>query len=450
MLPPSCLRFSRSRRTFLLGAAAIALLSGSILAWGPMHAPITEAAFDALPEWQRELFAAQRQTLIDFDCIIPDLARAPAHRQTIGRFATLPNGDPFTHEPHRRHHNFDQMLHYFSQAVEQIRASQLDEASRYAGCLLHFLEDCGSPAHSIPGDNQHGLMKDLLVVPEIYRDRPLHSLIESGQLKLDLVGYHPQLLGTTPQEAVFQLVERLNFAVRNARAQVIPILQGVFADDQAAMDAGRRRAATVDAQISADALYTICCIAKNRFDDAEKARLETVDVVALTPLEVISQAYFPQDTYYSNPFFGYPTPNGILKDGTAKQPLVLKVMENGATAARTFARGFGLGTHSRLTYSLPAKVYDRLECWVGLHAPLGAEGSVAFRVYADGEAVFDSGVLTGADPARKVTLPLWRVQELSFDVEARGTPAGKNYAVLAEPTLFKAKAPPKLDFPGVP
>jgi hypothetical protein len=97
-----------------------------------------------------------------------------------------------------------------------------------------------------------------------------------------------------------------------------------------------------------------------------------------------------------------------------------------------------------------AKTFDRFECRVGLHAPLGAEGSVAFRIFADGVAVFDSGVMTGADASRKITLPLWRVRELSFDVEARGTPApGKNYAVIAEPTLFKAKAPPKLDIPGV-
>ena len=58
--------------------------------------------------------------------------------------------------------------------------------------------------------------------------------------------------------------------------------------------------------------------------------------------------------------------------------------------------------------------------------------------------------MTGADASRKVTLPIWRVRVLSFDVEARGTPApGKNYAVIAEPVLFKAKAPPKLDMPGV-
>ena len=416
-----------------------------LLAWGEMHSRITEAALDALPDWQRQLIAAQRSTLIDFDCMIPDLARAATNRKTLGRFVLLPNGDTFTHEPHSRQHNVTQMQYYFEQAVQHVRTNELDEASRYAGCLLHFLEDCGSPAHSIPGDNQHGLMKDLLPVPEAYRDLPLHGLIESGSLKIDLAGYHPQLLGTTPGEAVSNLVERFNAMIRNARSQVIPILRGVFTNSQEEIDKGRLRAATMDAQVAADALYTIFSIARDRFESDEKARLETVDVSALTPLEVISQSYFPQNTYFSNPYFGYPVRNGILESGKVKQPLLLNVVEDGKTSPQQFEQGIGLGTHSRLSYALPAKVYDRFDCLVGLHATLGKGGSVSFRVYADGEAVFDSGVMTGDDPAKKVSLPIWRVNEISIDVQGEKAAPATSYAVIAKPTLTKAKAPPQFD-----
>src|SRR4051812_35754635 len=439
------------RRIFLLAAFA-GLLSLPAHAWGPMHHSITEAAFDSLPEWQRTLFAAHREKMIEFDCLIPDLMRAQANRKTLGKFLTLPNGDPFTHEPHSRHHNYDQVLHYLSQAIEQLRAGDLDDASRWAGCVLHFIEDCGSPAHTVPGDNQHGMMKDFLEVPEQFRDRPLHSLIESGQLPLDLAGYHPRLLGTTAPEAASNLIERINFAIRNARGQVVPILQGVFKDDQAAIDAGRRRAATVDAQVSADLLYTLACIAKNRFDDpAETAALEHADMVQLTPLEVMNQSYFPQFSYYSNPYFGYPTPNGILKDGTEKQPLELKVKSNGATSVQRFEHGFGVGTHTRLTWNIPANIYDRFTCQLGLHATLGAEGSVKIRIFADGIAVYESGILTGEDTARAVYLQLPNVQELSIDIE--GAPPLKpvtNYTVIAEPTLHKAKPSPARTLDKVP
>jgi hypothetical protein len=440
------------RHFFLRLFALLLLCTGPCaFAWGPMHSAITEAAFDALPEWQRTIFAAQRTTMIEFDCFIPDLMRAAANRKTLANFLTLPNGDPFTHEPHSRHHNYDQILHYFSKAVEQVRAGELDEASRWAGCVLHFIEDCGSPAHSIPGDNQHGLMQDLLQVPEAYRHRPLHGLIESGTLKLDLAGYQPKLLGTTPPEAATNLVERLNFAVRNARSQLIPILQGVFQNDEAAVDEGRRRAATVDAQVCADMLYTLLCIAQNRFEDAEKAALERIDVTTLTPLEMVSQSYFPQFTYYSNPFFGFPTPNAILKEGTEKQPLALQVMEQGTATEKRFDRGLGVGTHTRLTYAFPMKVYDRFTCLVGLHATLGVSGAVVVRVYTDGTAVFDSGVLTGTDTARPIDLSLENVQQLAIDVEARPPlKAGTNYAVIAEPVLHKATGPMKNPLQKVP
>jgi|GEM_PF-430760 len=416
-------------------------------AWGPMHHAITEAAFDSLPAWQRELLAGQRQTLIEFDCMIPDLARAAANKKTIGRFVILPNGDLFTHEPHSREHNYAQMLHYFTKAVESVRANELDEASRYAGCLLHFLEDCGSPAHSMPGDNQHGFMQDLIPVPDEYKNRPLHGLIESGTLQLDLAGYRPQLLGTTPEEAVMHLTERLHAAIRNARAQVIPILQGVFRKDDAAIDAGRRRAATMDAQVAADALYSILAVAKSRFEPDEKARLDTVDVAALTPLEVINQSYFPQFSYFSNPYFGFPVRNAILEDGATKRPLALHIVENGATKAQTFERGLGLGTGCRVTYAIPLKTYERFECLVGAHATLGGTAALSFRIFADGEAVFESGILTGESPAQKVSIPVWRVREISIETQNRSTSPTppKNYAVIAAPTLLKAPAPPKFD-----
>lgn len=432
----------------LLPLVALALLATPRAeAWGPMHHAITEAAFDSLPEWQRTLLAGQRQTLIEFDCLIPDYARAPAHRKTIGRFVILPNGDLFTHEPHSREHNYAQMLHYFSKAVESVRANELDEASRYAGCLLHFLEDCGSPAHSMPGDNQHGFMQDLIPVPDEYKNRPLHGLIENGTLKIDLAGYRPQLLGTTSEEAVMHLTERLHSEIRNARAQVIPILQGVFRKDDAAIDEGRRRAATMDAQVAADALYSILAIAKNQFEPAEKARLDSVDVAALTPLEVINQSYFPQFSYFSNPYFGFPVPNAILEDGTTRQPLVLNVVENGTSKAQSFERGLGVGTGCRVTYAIPLKTYERFECLVGPHATLGASAALSFRIFADGEAVFDSGIVTGESPAQKVSIPVWRVREISIETQNRGTSATppKNYAVIAAPTLIKAQTPPKFD-----
>src|SRR5204863_210472 len=149
-----------------------------------------------------------------------------------------------------------------------------------------------------------------------------------------------------------------------------------------------------------------------------------------------------------NPYFGFPVRNFILEDGTKKQPLALPISENGVTKTQTFERGLGLGTGCRVTYSIPLKVYERFECHVGLHATLGTSGVMSFRVFADGEAVFDGGILTGDTPAKKVSIPVWRVRQISIETQNRvttsATPA-KNYAVIAAPRLIKAQSPPKID-----
>ena len=294
--------------------------------------------------------------------------------------------------------------------------------------------------------SEAGYSDNIHAVPDEYKDRPLHGLIESGVLKIDLAGYRPQLLGTAPEEAVMHLTERLHAGIRNARAQVIPILQGVFRNAPAEVDAARRRAATMDAQVAADALHSIIAIARARFEPEEKARLDAVDVAALTPLEVVSSSYFPQFSYFSNPYFGFPVRNGSLEEGEKRRPLALKVVENGATQVRQFERGLGTGTGHRVTYSIPLKLYERFECLVGLHATLGGTGSMAFRVLADGVAVFDSGLITGDSPAQKVSIPVWRVREIAIETQGRASAApAKNYAVIAEPRLIKAQAPPKVD-----
>ena len=409
--------------------------------WGePMHAAITTAALDSLPGWQQDYLKAIREVFIRRYVLIPDIAGLPENRAELGRFVVLPNGDLFTHIPYERPHNFYQMRYYFEKALESWRAGQLDEGARYAGCLLHFLEDSGSPSHTFPMDNQLTLLKDFLETPPAFRDRPLHGLVENGTARIAMHGYRPQLLGTGSEEAVANLIERLNVEVRNARAQLIPILEGVFHGSDSEMESGRARAGVVDAQVAADALYTLLSMVQNRFDPDQRKQLESRDVSSLTPLEAIHQSYFPQFAFFSDPYSGYPTRDGILENGEKKRPLILRVMKEGHVVQEVFEHGLGLGTHSRVTYALPAKVYDRFECLVGLHAELGTGGKIAYRIYLDGEAVFYSGVILGEDPAQKVSLDVYDKGEISIEIESRNDKRGANYAVIAAPMLYKVKS----------
>jgi hypothetical protein len=430
------------KRVFLL-LSALALSTLKLMAWGgPIHISITGAAYEALPAWQRDIWSGQRVALVNRYCLIPDIAGMPENRAELMPYTILPNGERFSHLPLGRRQDAYLMEYYFEKAIELLKAGDLDGASRYAGCLLHFLEDSGSPAHTMPGDNQLGLLKDLIPTPEELIDRPLHGLVEDGDVKVDLKDYKPRLLGTSSAEAVFNLIERFNPMVRNARAQIIPILEGVFDHNSTKVDEGRLRAATMDAEVVADALYTILSIAKDRFDPAQVATLKVCNLSSVTPLEVINQSYFPQFTYFSNPYFGYPLRDATLEGGTVRRPLILSVVDNGSVTQKTFSHGIGLGTYSRLTYALPERVYDRFECLVGLQPILGSRGAVIFTIYADGAAIYRSGLMTGQDPAQKVSLRIWGIRDLSFSVEARTQAKDSNYAVIAQPTLFKMEGPP--------
>jgi len=430
----------------LLVFSALILLAGPnhLNGWGePMHHAITTAALDSLPAWQQDYLKAIREVFIRRYVLIPDIAGLPENRAELGRFTVLPNGDQFTHLPYERPHNIYQMRYYFEKTLESWRSGQVDEGARYAGCLLHFLEDSGSPSHTFPMDNQLTLLKDFLETPPAFRDRPLHGLVENGTAQIALRGYRPRLLGTGSEEALGNLVERLNVEVRNARAQLIPILEGVFHGSDSAMESGRARAGVVDAQVAADALYTLLSMAQNRFDPEQRKQLETCDVSSLTPLEAIHQSYFPQFAFFSDPYFGYPTRDGILEKGEEKRPLILNVMKDGHIVREVFEHGLGLGTHARVTYALSPNVYDRFECLVGLHAELGVAGKVAYRIYVDGEAVFHSGVILGGDPAQKVSLDVYGKSELSMETESRNDKKGANYVVIAAPVLHKAQTAPK-------
>ena len=69
---------------------------------------------------------------------------------------------------------------------------------------------------------------------------------------------------------------------------------------------------------------------------------------------------------------------------------------------------------------------------------------MAFKVFADGSMVFDSGVITGEDAAKAVSVPIWGVQELALVTEGKNATKGHNYVVIGEPVLRKTTDPQKL------
>ncbi|WP_187774933.1 NPCBM/NEW2 domain-containing protein [Pedobacter sp. BS3] len=132
-------------------------------------------------------------------------------------------------------------------------------------------------------------------------------------------------------------------------------------------------------------------------------------------------------------------------------------------AGRQFTDGINTYLNSEITYLLNGK-YSRFEVWVGVEHKLeddktissadqkedAAERSkpkrrVVFKIFADGNQVFDSGMMDWETPAKKVQVDVSHVKELELIVRDAGIAGGSNRSKdikgvnWAEPVLTIAK-----------
>jgi NPCBM/NEW2 domain/NPCBM-associated, NEW3 domain of alpha-galactosidase/F5/8 type C domain/Bacterial alpha-L-rhamnosidase C-terminal domain len=90
-----------------------------------------------------------------------------------------------------------------------------------------------------------------------------------------------------------------------------------------------------------------------------------------------------------------------------------------AIGGRTYAKGLGTHAPSRVLYYLGGNC-SRLTADVGVDDVVEANGSVAFQVMADGERIYDSGVLRGSSPTARVDVAIAGVDELELIVTDGG------------------------------
>ena len=407
--------------------------------WGAPHGTITQAALKTLPAWQQETLDAELKPLGALYCIIPDLVYT---RKDLAPYATMASHPGVVylvnlHLPASPSENYDLLRTFMGKAVTALQTNNVADAARYAGTLAHMLEDWGCPAHSVPNDNMFTLFKQFLPPPDAYRYAPLHGPIENGTFTVDIGNYRPRLLGTSVDEAAFNLLQRSQEATVQARGQVIPIIQALYAGDTNACNAAQQKAALFDAALVSDAIYTLVSIGRAHMEPAEAAACQTADLSAFAPLEA-PNLYLPQTSFFSKPYWGHATRGVILNGGTNAVPLRLSVTENGQQTVRTFESGIGTGTGSSLSYLIPTNVYQRFTAQVGLHSELGVAGSVTFEVFGNGRSLARLGPITGGMSAQAVDVTLAGVTNLQLTATSAGGDGKGNYAVWAEPRLVKA------------
>ena len=102
---------------------------------------------------------------------------------------------------------------------------------------------------------------------------------------------------------------------------------------------------------------------------------------------------------------------------------------------RQYDRGLGTHANSEIRYRLD-NGYARLEAEVGVDDEKNGAGSVVFQVLADGCKVFDSDTMRGKQPARKISLPLEGVEELTLVVTDAGDGITCDHADWADARLI--------------
>lgn len=101
----------------------------------------------------------------------------------------------------------------------------------------------------------------------------------------------------------------------------------------------------------------------------------------------------------------------------------------------TYAHGLGTHATSHIHYALDNR-YRRFEAEVGVDDEKDGGGTVVFQVEADGKKVFDSGVMRGRQPAKKVSLSLEGAEELLLIVTDAGDGINSDHADWADARLI--------------
>ena len=99
-----------------------------------------------------------------------------------------------------------------------------------------------------------------------------------------------------------------------------------------------------------------------------------------------------------------------------------------------YARGLGVHANSTLVYTLGGAC-TRLTAQVGVDDEVGSRGSVIFRVYADGQKLYGSGTLTGANSAKRLEVDVTGKQQLKLVVTDAGNGVSYDHADWASPQL---------------
>ncbi|MEK6795709.1 MAG: NPCBM/NEW2 domain-containing protein [Spirochaetota bacterium] len=404
----------------------------------PNHQRITRAAISVQPVWIRSLLGTQAKRLGDHYCLYGDLVVSgkPSERKVMERFMTMPDGKravmgPASLDERENCRVWNKEFSFWYAAISAaIRRKRMADAAQYLGVIAHALGDTTALAH--PLSHSEGLrmelIKRLFPTNKKYRYMSLHNLLENLPTSFSIRGHRPVLLGASAEEAAFFTAQEMVRLTTRTLAKLPNAIKKLYADDIPAVQRIAGDAYADSARIYADIMYTAFSMACGK-----AGRGSLPKTVCLDPLVPSSMSGWSPHPYFFKPLYDAP-----CNFDRRMEPFPL-MLQAGARK-KEYAHGFGMGVTSYIEYSLPAGVFRRFSCIIGLNAGLAERTAVSVAV-TDGKRSLFKKTFRSVRDIEVLDIDLAGVRSLRFETtgagkyEKFGTVDG--HVVVADPVLMR-------------
>lgn len=231
---------TRQLRVHLCAVMALLVQAWSAPAWGP-HTEITAAALEVLPDgarWKGYLGDDWQRLARDYSWMADwqESVRPDHYADDYLLFPSAP-----THVSHMLPDVKQTYAPFFRRALQAVRTESPRNAARWIGSLLHFVQDSGSPPHTI------GIRGDLHGKMERWVD----------EKQVSIAGYEPRLLGKNDADALRGFRDRMDGLIEFARVRALKLKPLVEKLEERANQPLELECALETARVSADVVYTL-------------------------------------------------------------------------------------------------------------------------------------------------------------------------------------------------
>jgi hypothetical protein len=415
------------------------------MANGIGHKILTRAALESLPAWMQSLIAPVKAKFEDEYCMYGDTYFA--NIQQIGPYIELPDGrlpmDPWEirhfgkDAPGKDYYTceyYDLMRYSFEyfakKCIDSIKKNNITEFAKFAGSISHIIEDCGTPSHAVGTEMGTDMKMIKLLYPTSDKKKmadQFHVILES-KFECFSLEYTPQLLGCTPVEISFNMLERFTDMLENSISFIIPLLDAFYSDNDKLLAQRLTACGKFASEIVADFIYSVISIAKEQLDATESELLNSISLSEFTPIKRTAWALPP---YIYSEIRKAPW---NLNKQYAPVPLALLIDEK----EKIFEKGFGIGPPFTMSYLLPVGIYTQFSSTVGINSRLGTASGVTFKVLGNGIELVRKTCNTIND-TQIINCNIENVHKLTLKITPSGniSSSSNSHAVWGNPRLLK-------------